>query len=60
MLYIKFTNGRQMGLHFNILEREEKEFQEVMRAKVGTISSCTTNLSKIEFLKVFTGTGIIA
>ena len=49
-----------MGPHFHILEREEKEFQEVMRAEVGTTSSCTTNSSKIQFLKEFTGTGIIA
>ena len=43
-----------------ILKREEKEIQEAMRAHVGITSSCTNNLSKMEFLKVFIGTGIIA
>ena len=30
-----------------------------MRAQVGAISSCTNNSDRTEFLKVFTGTGII-
>ena len=42
-----------------VLEWEEKEFQEAIRAEVGTTSPCTTDSSKIEFLKVFTGTDII-
>ena len=47
----------QMSL---VLEQEEKELQEAMRAEVGTTSLCTTNSSKMKFLKVFTGADIIA
>ena len=43
----------------HILEREEKEFQEAMRTEVGTTSFQTNSLSKMKYLKVFTGTGII-
>ena len=43
-----------------VLEQEEKEFQEAMKAEVGTTSLCTINSSKMEFLKVFTGADIIA
>ena len=43
----------------HVLEREEKEFQQAMPAEVGTTSLCTINSSKMEFLKVFTGTSII-
>ena len=43
-----------------VLEWEEKEFQEPMRAEVGTTSLCTTGSSKMEFLKVFTGADIIS
>ena len=42
-----------------ILERENREFQEAMRAQVGSTFLHTINSSRIEFLKVFTGTGII-
>ena len=42
----------------SILEREE-EFQEAMRAEVGTTSLCTINSNRMEFLKVFTGADII-
>ena len=42
------------------LEWEEKEFQESMRTEVGTTSLCTTDSSKMEFLKVFTGADITA
>ena len=43
----------------HILERENREFQEAMRAQVGTTFPHTINLSRMEFLKVFTGTDII-
>ena len=43
-----------------VLEQEEKEFQEAMRAEVGAISLWTTYSSKMKFLKVFTGADIIA
>ena len=43
----------------HILERENREFQEAMRAQVGTFFPHINNLSRIEFLKVFTGAGII-
>ena len=43
-----------------VLEWEEREFQEAMRAEVGTASLCTPDLSKMEFLKVFTGADIMA
>ena len=43
-----------------ILERDNREFQKAMRTQVGTTFCCTVNSSKMEFLKVFTGTGIIA
>ena len=42
-----------------VLKQEEKEFQDAMRAEVGTTSLCTTNSSKIELFKVFTGADII-
>ena len=41
------------------LEWEEKEFQEAMRAEIGTTSLWTTNSSKMKYLKVFTGADII-
>ena len=43
-------------LHF--LERENREFQEAMRAQVGTTFSHTNKSSRMEFLKIFTGAGI--
>ena len=49
--------GDQISL---VLEQEEKEFQEAMRAEVGTTPLCTTESSKIKFLKVFTGADIIS
>ena len=42
-----------------ILERQNSEFQEAMRAQVGTTFSHTNNLSRMEFCKVFTGISII-
>ena len=43
----------------HILEREDREFQEAMRAQVGTTFSHTLSSSRMEFLKTFTGAGII-
>ena len=44
----------------HILEREENEFQEALRAELGTTFSHTNSSGKMKFLKVFMGTGIIA
>ena len=51
-----WTNGTEFHLFWS---GEEKEFQEAMRAEVGTTSLCTTNSSKNKFLQVFTGADII-
>ena len=42
-----------------VLEREEMEFQEAMKAEVGTTFLCTINSSETEFSKVFAGADII-
>ena len=44
----------------HILERENRDFREAMRAQVGITFLHTINLSRMEILKVFTGAGIIA
>ena len=44
----------------HVLEIEDREFEEAMRAQVGTFSSHAKNSSRMEFLKIFTGAGIIA
>ena len=51
--------AEKRGCISHILEREDMEFQEAMRAQVGTTSSHTNSSSRMEFYKIFTGAGII-
>ena len=58
-IYLSGYNGRQMGLDFTCFGVGGEGLQETMRAEVCTTSPCTTDSCKMEFLKVFTSTGII-
>ena len=43
-----------------ILIKEEEGFKKAMRAEVGITSLCTNNSHKLDFVRLFTGTDIIA
>ena len=52
--------AEKWGCISHILEREDRELQEVMRVQVGTTSSHINSSSRMEFHKIFTGASIIA